>query len=154
MTDIAIRGNLVRPIELRFTSTGKAVGNASVAVNRGRDDRKETDYYEVVLWEDLAQNAAELEKGTSVIVLGRLTSRQFETKDGSKRTVWEVTADAFGPDLRFQTVTVARDGGSGGRSQSPVTDDTWSVPSGAETGAQQWATAPAGGADYGDSTPF
>lgn len=150
MTTIAIRGNLVRPIELRFTSNGRAVGNASVAVNRGKEDRKETDYYEVVLWEDLAQHAAELEKGTSVIVIGRLASRQFETKDGSKRTVWEITADAFGPDLRFQTVTVARDGGSSGRSQAPATDEPWTTPTSAQTGAgDTW-----GGGSYGDDTPF
>ena len=128
MTTIPIRGNLVRPVEIRFTSSGKAVGNASVAVNRGKDDRKETDYYEVVLWEDLAQNAATLEKGTSVIVIGRLTSRQYETREGQKRTAWEVTADAFGPDMRFQAVQVTRNGGTSGRNPQPAPDESWSAP--------------------------
>lgn len=151
MTTIAIRGNLVRPIELRFTQSGKAVANASVAVNRGRDDKQETDFYEVVLWEGHAQHAVELAKGTAVVVIGRLASRQFETKDGPKRTVWEITADAFGPDLRFQTVTVARDGGQGGRSHPQAPDESWAAPSSAQAGA--WADPePMGG--FGDDTPF
>ena len=150
MSIIAFRGDLVRPIELRFTQSGKAVGNASVAVNRGRDDKQETDFYEVVLWESLAEHAAELEKGTAVVVVGRLTSRQYEARDGGKRTAWEVTADAFGPDLRFQTVTVTRTGGSGGRSQSPVTDEPWATAGAAQAGAQGW-----GGGSYGDdASPF
>lgn len=136
MSSIAFRGNLVRPIELRFTQSGKAVGNASVAVNRGRDDKQETDFYEVVLWESLAEHAAELEKGTAVVVVGRLTSRQYEARDGGKRTAWEVTADAFGPDLRFQSVTVTRTGGAGGRSHAPAADEAWAAPQGAQTGAQ------------------
>lgn len=136
MSSIAFRGNLVRPIELRHTSSGKAVGNAAVAVNRGRDDKQETDFYEVVLWESLAEHAAELEKGTAVVVVGRLTSRQYETRDGGKRTAWGVTADAFGPDLRFQSVTVTRTGAAGGRSQAPVVDEAWAAPQGVQAGAQ------------------
>lgn len=148
MSSIAIRGNLVRPIELRFTQSGKAVANASVAVNRGRDDKQETDFYEVILWEGHAQNAVEFVKGTAVVVIGRLASRQYETKDGTKRTVWEVTADAFGPDLRFQTVMVAR--GQGGRA-APAAEEPWAAPAGAP--AAQWAAPePMGG--FGDDTPF
>lgn len=135
MSSIAFRGNLVRPIELRFTQSGKAVGNASVAVNRGRDDKQETDFYEVVLWESLAEHAAELEKGTAVVVVGRLTSRQYEARDVGKRTAWEVTADAFGPDLRFQSVTVTRTSGQGGRTQAPAADEPWAAPQDAQTGA-------------------
>lgn len=149
MTSITIRGNTTAPVEVRYTSNGRAVGNVTVAENVGKDDQKKTFFHRVTLWAELAEHAAQLEKGTSVIVVGRLEQREYETKDGEKRTVWEVTADAFGPDLRFQTATVSRVGGSGGRSQAQVTDDTWAAPSGAETGAQQW-----GGESYGDDTPF
>lgn len=135
MTTIALRGNLVRPIELRFTQSGKAVANAAVAVNRGRDDKQETDFYEVVLWEGHAQHAVELVKGAAVIVIGRLSSRQYETKDGTKRTAWEITADAFGPDLRFQSVTVTRTGAAGGRTQAPAADEAWAAPRGVQAGA-------------------
>ena len=151
MTTITIRGNTTAPVELRYTSNGRAVGNVTVAENVGKDDQKRTNFHRVTLWGELAEHAASLEKGTSVIVVGRLEQRDYETKDGEKRTVWEVTADAFGPDLRFQTATVARVGGAGGRSQAPVTGEPWAAPSGAETGAQQW-----GGPQPfdSDSTPF
>ena len=138
MSSITIRGNTTAPVEIRYTSNGRAVGNVTVAENVGKDDQKRTNFHRVTLWAELAEHAAQLEKGTSVIVVGRLEQREYETKDGEKRTVWEVTADAFGPDLRFQTATVARAGGSGGRSQAPVTGEPWVAPSGAEAGAQQW----------------
>ena len=95
----------------------------------------------------LAENASQLEKGTSVLVIGRLESREYEDRDKNKRTAWEVTADAFGPDLRFQAVTVTRTGGSGGGS-APQSGgwDTAPVP-GAQTGVQ-------GFAEFGSDTPF
>ncbi len=150
MTSITIRGNTTAPVELRYTSNGKPVASVTVAENVGKDDQKRTNFHRVTLWGELAEHAAALDKGTSVIVVGRLEQREYETKEGEKRTVWEVTADAFGPDLRFQTVTVARAGGSGCRSQPPVAGEPWAAPSGAETGTQQeW-----GGGSYGDESPF
>lgn len=147
-TPIAIRGNLTAPVEIRYTQGGKAVGNVTVAVNRGKDDNKQTDFHRVTLWESLAENAAQLEKGTAVIVIGRLESRPFEDREGNKRTAWEITADAFGPDLRFQAATVSR-AGNGGRSQAPTGDQSWSTSNAPETGAQDaW-----GGGGYGDDTP-
>lgn len=121
-TPIAIRGNITAPVDIRFTQGGKAVGNVTVAVNRGKDDNKQTDFHRVTLWESLAENAAQLEKGTSVLVIGRLESRDYQTNEGQKRTAWEVTADAFGPDLRFQTATVQKAG------QRPAQGDAWSTP--------------------------
>ena len=108
MTQIAIRGNTTAAVDIRYTQSGRAVGNVTVAVNRGKDDSKQTDFYRVTLWESLAENAAQLDKGTSVLLIGRLESRDFEDKTGAKRTAWEVTADAFGPDLRFQSAQVTR----------------------------------------------
>lgn len=144
MSQISIRGNMTAPAEIRYTSSGKAVGNVTVAVNRGRDDNKQTDFYRVTLWESLAENAAQLEKGTSVLLIGRMESRQFDDKDGNKRTAWEVTADAFGPDLRFATAQVTRAADRGqGRAGAPNTggasDEPWSTPGGAQNAS--WPTA-------------
>jgi len=141
MTQITIRGNTTGPVEIRYTSTGRAVGNVTVAVNRGKDDKKATDFYRVTLWESLAENAGQLDKGTSVIVLGRLESRDYEDREGSKRTAWEVTADAFGPDLRFATAVVTRVGNRAPQQQQAVADEPWSTP------------GPAAGYDT-DSSPF
>lgn len=108
---VAFVGNMTGPVELRFTQSGKAVGNVTVARSRKRGDDEQTDFVRVSLWEGLAEHAAQLDKGTRVIVSGRMESREYETKDGEKRIVWEVTADAFGPDLRWATAVVTKTGG-------------------------------------------
>ena len=113
----------------------------TVAENVGKDDQKRTNFHRVTLWGELGEHAATLEKGTSVIVVGRLDQREYEDREGVKRQAWEVTADAFGPDLRFQTVTVTRAGGSGGRTQAAAADEPWAAPTNAQ-------------ADAWDSTPF
>jgi single-strand DNA-binding protein len=128
MTSISLIGNITSPIELRYTQSGKAVGSVTVAVNRKRGDVEETDFHRVTLWEKLAENAGLLEKGTRVIVVGRLTSREYETREGEKRTGWEVTADAFGPDLRFATAQVTR-AESGGQSRPQPAEEPWASPS-------------------------
>lgn len=141
MTHIAFIGNMTSELELRYTQGGKAVGSVTVAVNRKKGDQEETDFHRVTVWEGMAENAARLPKGTRVLVVGRLTSRQYEDREGQKRTGWEVTADGFGPDLRYQAAQVdgrpQRDGGAANSYSSvPAEPDTWSQ----------------GG--YGDDTPF
>ncbi|MDF2046202.1 single-stranded DNA-binding protein [Microbacterium sp. Kw_RZR3] len=137
-TPIAIRGNITAPVEVRYTQGGKAVGNVTVAVNRGKDDNKQTDFHRVTLWEGLAENAAQLAKGTSVLVIGRLESREYETREGQKRTAWEITADAFGPDLRFQTAEVTRTGSTRQPqsaewdSRTPGNSEAWSTGGGGD----------------------
>lgn len=152
MTQIAFIGNLTSPPELRYTQSGKAVANVTVAVNRKKGDVEETDFHRVTVWEGMAENLAQLDKGTRVVVVGRITQREYQTKEGEKRTAWEVTADAIGPDLRFAQVTVTRTQ-SGRGPGSPVES--------AE--AEPWATtAPGTGFDAqtaswgsdSDSTPF
>lgn len=149
MTSITIRGNITAPPELRYTQNGKPVASVTVAENVGKDDQKRTNFHRVTLWGELGEHAATLEKGASVIVVGRLEQRDYEDREGVKRQAWEVIADAFGPDLRFQTATVTRAGGSGGRSQAPASDEPWSTAGAAQAGAQPW-----GGGSYGDDTPF
>ena len=148
MTSITIRGNITAPPELRFTQNGKPVASVTVAENVGKDESKRTFFHRVTLWGELGEHAATLEKGTSVIVVGRLEQRDYQDKEGNTRQAWEVIADAFGPDLRFQTVTVTRAGGSGGRSQAPAPDEPLATAGAAQAGAQPW------GGDFGDSTPF
>jgi single-strand DNA-binding protein len=108
MTQIAFIGNTTSEAELRYTQAGKAVASVTVAVNRKRGDQEETDFHRVTIWEGMAENAATLPKGTRVVVIGRLVSRAYETREGEKRTGWEVTADGFGPDMRFASVAVTR----------------------------------------------
>ncbi len=137
MTDIAFGGNITSPAELRFTQGGKPVASVTVAVNRKRGDQEATDFHRVTLWDSLATHSAELDKGTRVVVVGRLESRDYEAKDGQKRTVWEVTAFGFGPDLRFASVQVTR------AERQQQSSNTWDA-------AQQ--SEPWGGDDA--STPF
>jgi single-strand DNA-binding protein len=126
MTTIAIRGNTTAPVELRFTSSGRAVASVTVAENTGKEDQKKTHFHDVTLWGELAENAAQLDKGTSVIVVGRLEQEEYTDREGRTRRAWKVTADAFGPDLRFQTVTVTRAGSRQPANVGAPQPDSWS----------------------------
>jgi single-strand DNA-binding protein len=106
-TMLTIAGNLGDDPELRQTTGAKANVRMRVAVTeRRRDDAGEwvdgdTSWHTVIAWDNLAEQAAEtLTKGARVIVHGRLTERAYESKDGEKRTVWEITADEIGQSLR------------------------------------------------------
>ncbi|HEX3828201.1 MAG TPA: single-stranded DNA-binding protein [Sporichthyaceae bacterium] len=116
-TMLTIAGNLGDDPELRHTPNGKANVRMRVAVTeRRRDDGGEwvdgdTSWYTVIAWDTLAENATQtLSKGARVIVHGRLAERSYETKDGEKRSEWELTADEIGQSLR----AAARGGASAG----------------------------------------
>lgn len=123
-TTITIVGNLTADPELRFTPSGAAVANFTVASTPRTFDRQsnewkdgETLFMRCSIWRDAAENIAEsLHRGTRVIVTGRLKSRSYETKEGEKRTVVELDVDEVGPSLRYASakVTKAERGGSGG----------------------------------------
>ncbi|WP_299444889.1 single-stranded DNA-binding protein [uncultured Phycicoccus sp.] len=123
-TVITIIGNLTADPELRFTPSGAAVANFTVASTPRQFDRQsnewkdgETLFMRCSIWRDAAENVAEsLHRGTRVIVSGRLKSRSYETKEGEKRTVVELEVDEVGPSLRYASakVTKAERGGSGG----------------------------------------
>lgn len=113
---ITIVGNLTDDPELRFTPSGNACAKFTVALNR-KNFNTETkkwedagsDFHRVTAWRLLAENIVEsLKKGDRVIVQGMLKSSTFEDNEGNKRTYWEVTADAVGPDLMFAQVTEVR----------------------------------------------
>ena len=123
-TIITIVGNLTADPELRFTPSGAAVANFTVASTPRTFDRQsnewkdgETLFMRCSVWRDAAENIAEsLHRGTRVLVTGRLKSRSYETKEGEKRTVIELEVDEVGPSLRYASakVTKAERGGSGG----------------------------------------
>ncbi|MBM6401287.1 single-stranded DNA-binding protein [Phycicoccus sonneratiae] len=124
-TVITIIGNLTADPELRFTPSGAAVANFTVASTPRQFDRQsnewkdgETLFMRCSIWRDAAENVAEsLHRGTRVLVSGRLKSRSYETKEGEKRTVMELEVDEVGPSLRYASAKVTkaeRGGGSGG----------------------------------------
>lgn len=108
-TQITIVGNAGSDAELRYTPSGQAVTNFSLAVTPRTFDRNsdqwidgDTTWYRVNAWRTLAENVAEtIQKGTRVIVMGSLELRQWEDTEGNTRSSLEVTADALGPDLMF-----------------------------------------------------
>jgi single-strand DNA-binding protein len=124
-TTLTIIGNLTNDPELRFTPSGAAVANFTVASTPRQFDRQsnewkdgETLFMRCSVWRDAAENVAEsLQRGSRVIVTGRLKSRSYETKEGEKRTVVELEVDELGPSLRYATAKVnktSRGGGGGG----------------------------------------
>ncbi len=124
---VTVVGNLASDPELRYTSSGTAMANISVAVNRRWRDRndewqEETSFFRGTLWREQAENAAEsLHKGDRVIITGSLEQRSWETPEGDKRSVVELRIDEIGPSVRWATATVnktARSGGSWGDAPS------------------------------------
>jgi single-strand DNA-binding protein len=157
-TQITIAGNLVGDPELRYTQTGQAVASFRVASTpRYRDNATgewkdgESLFLSCNVWRQAAENAAEsLQRGMRVIVTGRLKQRSYETREGEKRTVYEIEVDEVGPSLRNASAKVTRSsrsgggfggqGGSGGQSggysggggggASRPADDPWAAESG------------------------
>jgi single-strand DNA-binding protein len=133
-TTLTVIGNLTADPELRFTANGTAVANFTVASTPRTFDRQSgtwTDgdalFLRCTLWRQAAENAAEsLSRGARVLVEGRLRQRSFETKDGERRTVFELDVDEIGPSLKFATATVnkavRRD------RNEPAGEDAWTNP--------------------------
>jgi len=167
-TVMTVIGNLTADPELRFTASGAAVANFTVASTPRTFDRAsgewkdgEALFLRCNIWRQPAENVAEsLVRGSRVIVSGRLKQRSFETKEGEKRTVIELEVDEIGPSLRYATAKVNRaqrsdssggggygggsgSGGSGGRPSAPPADDPWgSAPPAGSSGG------------YSDEPPF
>jgi single-strand DNA-binding protein len=123
-TTITIIGNLVGDPELRYTPTGQAVATFRVAstpryMDRATNEWKDGDslFLSCNVWRQAAENVAEsLQRGMRVIVSGRLRQRSYETREGEKRTVYEVEVDEVGPSLRNASAKVSRSTRSGGGS--------------------------------------
>jgi single-strand DNA-binding protein len=159
-TVITLVGNLVDDPELRFTPSGAAVAKFRLASTPRIFDKQTNEWKDgeslfltCNVWRQAAENVAEsLQRGTRVIVQGRLKQRSYETREGEKRTVYEIEVDEVGPSLRSATAKVnktTRSGsgggyGSSGSSSSAPADDPWA------------AATPAGGGggSFSDEPPF
>jgi single-strand DNA-binding protein len=124
-TTITVVGNLTDDPELRFTPSGAAVAKFRIASTPRTLDRQTNEWKDgeplflaCNIWRDAAEHVAEsLQRGARVIVQGRLRQRSYETREGEKRTVYELEVDEIGPSLRYATAKVqrvSRSGGGGG----------------------------------------
>ena len=116
---VTLVGNVTRDPEIRFTTGGRGVASFGLAVNRRYQSngewQEQTSFFDVVAWGTLGENAAaSLNKGTRVVVYGRLEQRSWETENGEKRSKVEVIADEVGPSLRWATAQIERTERSGG----------------------------------------
>ena len=158
-TVITVVGNLVDDPELRFTPSGAAVANFRIASTPRTFDRQTNEWKDgdalflsCSVWRQAAENVAEsLQKGMRVVVQGRLKSRQYETREGEKRTVFEIEVEEVGPSLKYATAKVtraARSSGGGGYSGQGGGQG------GGAPAADPWASsAPAGGNQGGGAAP-
>jgi single-strand DNA-binding protein len=135
LPEVTVVGTVTADPELRFTPSGAAVVNFTIASNSRKKDQRtgewvdgDATFLRVNVWKDQAENIAEsLVRGTRVIAHGLLKQRSFETKEGEKRTVFELEADEIGPTLRWATAKVnkAPKGGNGGGNAAPAVSDSW-----------------------------
>ena len=143
---VTLVGNITREPELRFTGGGKGVASFGLAVNRryqmNGEWQEKVSFFNIVAWDTLGENAAaSLHKGHRIIVTGRLEQRDYETREGEKRTVVEIIADEIGPSLRWaraEIERISRDGSGSG------------APSSGSGGGPGRAPDPV----YGDEEPF
>ena len=147
-TPITVVGNLTADPELRFTPSGAAVANFTVASTPRAFDRQTNEWKDqealflnCSVWRQAAENAAEsLTRGMRVVVTGRLKARSYETREGEKRTVFEIDVEEVGPSLKYATAKVAKTSRSGGGQgfSSGGGDDPWaSSPAGGGQGSSQ-----------------
>jgi single-strand DNA-binding protein len=147
-TVITLIGNLVDDPELRFTPSGAAVANFRLAstpryLDKSTNEWKDGEslFLTCNVWRQAAENVAEsLQRGMRVIVQGRLKQRSYETKEGEKRTVYEVEVDEVGPSLRNATAKINKTsrsgagfgansgGGFAAAAPAPAADDPWATP--------------------------
>lgn len=153
-TPITVIGNLTGAPELKFTPSGAAVVNFTIASTPRQFDKqsqswveKDTLFMRCSAWREMAENIAEsLDKGVRVVASGNLVQRSFETRDGDKRSVMEMQVNEIGPSLKWATATVNRPQRSGGEqsgwSSGPPSGDPWA------------SAAPAAASGYSDQPPF
>lgn len=172
-TVITVVGNLTGDPELRFTPSGAAVANFTIASTPRQFDRQtnewkdgDTLFMRCSIWREAAENVAEsLTKGTAVIAQGRLVQRSYETREGEKRTVVELQVDEIGPSLRRASAKVTRaqrsgggggfGGGGGGGYGGGQSSGGSSQGGGGGFDNDPWATpAPSAGGSFSDEPPF
>ncbi len=170
---VTVVGNLVEDPELRFTPSGAALARLRLAVNRRWFNRntndwdEEASFFTATCWRDMAENVSEsLQKGSRVIINGRLEQRSWETQDGERRSVVEIQIDEIGPSLRWATASVTRTprrgggeswGGGGGQPSrgSNRPSGRTSQSRGTSRSSQRRAPGPVARENYGpDEAPF
>lgn len=117
---VTLVGNITDDPELRFTPSGAAVANFTVAVNRryknqdGQWEDKLDGFFRCNCWRDMAENVAEsLKKGSRVVVVGRLQQRSWDDQEGNKRSAFEIQVDEVGPSLRWASASITKSQRSG-----------------------------------------
>src|SRR5262247_461727 len=169
---ITVIGNLTDDPELRFTPSGAAVAKFRVAptprfLDRQTNEWKDGEplFLQCNAWRQMAENVAEsLQRGARVVVTGRLRQRSYETREGEKRTVFELEVDEVGPSLKYATAKVqkmsrssgggggfgASGGGGGGASGGGNFDD----PGATAAPAPAAGSGSGGGGGFDDEPPF
>jgi single-strand DNA-binding protein len=184
-TTITVVGNLTDDPELRFTPSGAAVAKFRIASTPRTLDRQTNEWKDgeplflaCNIWRDAAEHVAEsLQRGSRVIVQGRLRQRSYETREGEKRTVYELEVDEIGPSLRYATAKVQRmnrsgggggggfgASGGGGGTRQPSSgagggnnnfDDPWATAAPAASGNRSGGASGGGGnSSFDDEPPF
>jgi single-strand DNA-binding protein len=151
-TIITVVGNLTSDPELRYTQSGLAVANFTIASTPRNFDRTTNDWKDgealflrASCWREFAEHVAgSLTKGSRVIATGRLKQRSYETKEGEKRTSIELEVDEIGPSLRYATAQVTRAASTGARPDSEIAAEWPTTPVGEESQVPPWD----------DETPF
>ena len=161
-TPITIVGNLTGDPELRYTAAGAAVASFRVASTprrynsqTGQHEDSDPLFLGCNVWRDQAENVSEsLSKGMRVVVTGNLRQRSYETREGEKRTVYEVEVDDVAPSLKWAVARVERTNrSSGGRSSTAAPQAGYGAPSGQQSRVDDdpWGAAPQ---DDDDMPPF
>jgi len=160
-TIITVVGNLTDDPELRFTPSGAAVANFTVASTPSTFNRQtnswedgETLFLRCSIWRQAAENVAEsLQRGMRVVAQGRLKARSYETREGEKRTVFELEVDEIGPSMRYATAKVTKtsrqSGGQGGGYNSGGGQGGYGGGQPSAPANDPWATNPAPSAPQG-----
>jgi len=166
-TVITVVGNLVDDPELRFTPSGAAVANFRIASTPRTFDRQANEWKDgdalflsCSVWRQAAENVAEsLTRGMRVVVQGRLKARSYETREGEKRTVFEIEVEEVGPSLKYATAKVTKStrsggtsgynagGGQGGGNADPWASAAPAAPSQPAPQGGGWGAPPAAGND-------
>ena len=159
-TVITVVGNLTADPELRYTQSGLAVANFTIASTprvfdkqSGQHKDGEALFLRASVWREFAEHVAgSLTKGMRVVATGRLKQRSYQDREGQNRTAIELEVDEIGPSLRYATaqVTRAASGTAQGARPAAAADDAWATPGTAAPDA--WATPTP--MSYGDDTPF
>ncbi|WP_298745287.1 single-stranded DNA-binding protein [uncultured Microbacterium sp.] len=163
---ITVHGGLTAQPELRYSSSGIAILGGTIAstdryldrqTNEWKDGKKL--YLRWSAFKELAENiaASNLDKGAQVVITGKLVTREYQDRDGQSRSSTELEVTDFAVSLKRATAQVTRAASSGASAAGSGAGwgaDTTPPVSQPQAGAQQWATTPAAGADYGDDTPF